>query len=171
MSIKRVTLFYVAAFFLQLSVINLISADGKAPNLIFCVSVFIAFRFDRGYRCIPFAIAFDLLLDMCAGTYMGVSSLSIFLTLIFLIFVRYYMNTDLLRTLLVTGAVCTLLYWTIYWLIMKILGSGYGILYILECQPVLILYNLIIMAVLWFFYSSTFARWRLKRLPEEEDDA
>ena len=171
MSIRHVTIFYAAAFFLQLSVVNLISAGGMAPNLIFCVTIFIAFRFDRGWRCFPFAIAATLLLDLCAGAYLGVSSLALFLVMIFLIWVRYYINTDLLKTLLATGAVCTVLYWIIYWLIQSILKNYYSLGYILRFQPCFIAYNLIIMAILWFFYSSTFRKWKLRGLPDEEEES
>ena len=172
MSIKKVTILYVLAFLLQLSVINLFSIGGIAPNLIFCLTVFICFRFNLGYRCVPFALVASLLLDTCAGNYVGLSALALFLTCIFVIWVKYYMNTDLLKTLLATGAVATIVYGLLYWIMAAIMKFEYSLVYVLQHQIFYIVYNLIVMSILWLFYSNVYARWKLRGgAPDKEEDS
>ena len=88
MSFKKVLLFFIVAFLLQLSLVGIFSINNTGPNLIFCVMVIITFLYEDGYRSIPFAIFFGLLLDICSGVYVGVCPLVIFVCGIFAAAVR-----------------------------------------------------------------------------------
>jgi hypothetical protein len=46
----------------------------------------------------------------------------------------------------VTGAIATVIFQTAYFIIMKILGSPFGLIYILEREPVFIIYNVIVLS-------------------------
>ena len=68
------------------------------------------------------------------------------------------MNTDLLKTLLATGAVATIVYGRLYWIMAAIMKFEYSLVYVLQHQIFYIVYNLIVMSILWLFYSNVYAR-------------
>lgn len=170
MSIKRVTLYYVIAFLLQLSLINLISIGGMGPNLILCLTVVIIFKYENGFRSIPFGIVAGLLLDICGGYFVGASALSIFAVGIGVTWVRYHLNTDAILPMISVGALATLLYDIVYWIILAILQTHYSMLYMLKYQIFFIIYNVIIMAIIFFFMSEKFAKWRASRKRDKEEE-
>ncbi|MEA4922592.1 MAG: hypothetical protein VB031_04405 [Eubacteriaceae bacterium] len=170
MSIKRVTLLYVIAFIMQLSFINLISIGGIGPNLILCLTVVIIFKYENGFRCIPFGIAACLLLDICVGSYVGPASLAIFATGIAVTWVRIYLNTDLYKTMASVGAAATLLYGIVSWIILAILQTNYSFIYMLRYQIFFMIYNVLIMAAIFFFMSDRFARWRNSHRRNKEEE-
>lgn len=110
MSFKRVTLFFVIAFLLQLSLINIVSIKMVAPNLIMCTVVIITFLYEDGFRSIPFGIFFGLFLDICAGTYVGISSLLFLMVGVFAEAARIWLNVEKLPTLITTAFISIFIY-------------------------------------------------------------
>ncbi|MGI6722670.1 MAG: hypothetical protein ACOX4I_09120 [Anaerovoracaceae bacterium] len=170
MSIKRVTLLYVIAMVLQLSFVNLISIGGMGPNLILCLTVVIIFKFEYGFRCIPFSIVASLLVDICTGQVVGVGALSIFIVGIIVTWVRIYFNTELYKTMATVGAGATLIYGIVSWIMMAILQTNYSFIYMLRYQIVFIIYNVLVMCAIFFFFSERFKRWREERKRKEEEE-
>lgn len=164
MTRKKLIILYLIAFICQLTVINLIGINNVGPNLILCLTVVIIFVFDEGWRCIPYSLGAALLIDVCAGTVIGAAPLALFCTGIFAEAARERLNTELLAPLAVTGAIATLFNNVVYWLILKILGNPMSILYILKFQIFYIIYNILVMFVIFYFMN------KIRAAREKEED-
>ena len=149
MSFKRVLLLFALCFFAQLSVVNLITFRNYGPDLIMCMMIAITYLYDDGYRSIPFALVFGLLLDVCAHQYIGITPLIYLLVGIIATAARIWLNAEKLVTMAVTGAVCTVVFQTLYAIVMKILGDPAGVLYIIEKEPIFIIYNVLVLSVMF----------------------
>lgn len=149
MSFKRVLLLFALCFLAQLSVVNLISFRNMGPDLIMCMMIAITYLYDDGYRSIPFAIFFGLLLDICAHQYVGVTSLLYLFIGIFAAAARIWLNAEKLATIAVTGAIATVIFQTLYAVAMKIMGDPAGLLHIFAKEPVFVLYNVAVLAVMF----------------------
>ncbi|MGI6737654.1 MAG: hypothetical protein ACOX41_10220 [Anaerovoracaceae bacterium] len=168
MTIKQVTIVYVVALLLQLSFLNVLTIAGATPNLLLCLTVVIIFKFENGFRCIPFALVAALLQDIFCSLYVGVTALSLFVVACLVAWYRIYFNTDLYKTTMTVGALATLVYGVVNWLLMTILHSGYGFLYMLKHQIFYVPYNVLVMAAIFFFFSDRFRNWL--QLQREDDD-
>ena len=149
MSFKRVLLLFAVCFLAQLSVVNLITFRNLGPDLIMCMMIAITYLYDDGYRSIPFALVFGLLLDVCAHQYIGITPLIYLLVGIIATAARIWLNAEKLVTMAVTGAVCTVVFQTLYAIVMKILGDPAGFLYIIEKEPIFIIYNVLVLSVMF----------------------
>lgn len=149
MSFKRVLLLFAVCFLAQLSVVNLITFRNLGPDLIMCMMIAITYLYDDGYRSIPFALVFGLLLDVCAHQYIGITPLIYLLVGIIATAARIWLNAEKLVTMAVTGAVCTVVFQTLYAIVMKILGDPAGVLYIIEKEPIFIMYNVLVLSVMF----------------------
>lgn len=149
MSFKKVTLFFLIAFLLQLSLINIITVKGAGPNLILCSVVMITFLYEDGFRSIPFAIFFGLLLDTCAGSYVGITSILMLIVGVFAEIARIWLNVEKLPTLMTTAAISTFIYEFLYWVGMRLLGSPTSLSPILAKGFLFILYNVVVMSIMF----------------------
>lgn len=149
MSFKRVLLLFALCFFAQLSVVNLITFRNYGPDLIMCMMIAITYLYDDGYRSIPFALVFGLLLDVCAHQYIGITPLIYLVVGIIATAARIWLNAEKLVTMAVTGAVCTVVFQTLYAIAMKILGDPAGLLYIIGKEPVFIIYNVLVLSAMF----------------------
>ena len=149
MSFKKVLLFFIVAFLLQLSLVGIFSINNTGPNLIFCVMVIITFLYEDGYRSIPFAIFFGLLLDICSGVYVGVCPLVIFVCGIFAAAARIWLNTEKIYTLITTVVIATVIYYILYFIAFKILGDPLGVMYMLKQLPFFIAYNTAVVCIMF----------------------
>lgn len=172
MSIRKVAILYLIVLLLQLSFINVISIHGFGPNLILCLTVVIIFKFEYGFRCIPFAIVAALLQDICTGSVVGIAPLAIFAVGIAVTWIRVYLNTDLYKTMISVGAVATLLYDFIAWILMALLQTHYSMMYMLKYQIFYVLYHVAVMALMFFLFSDRFQKWKeaFRRRREEDEE-
>ncbi|MBQ3924154.1 MAG: rod shape-determining protein MreD [Firmicutes bacterium] len=149
MSFKRVLILFILAFLMQMSVVNLISFRNMGPDLIMCLMIAITFLYDDGYRSIPFALFFGLLLDVCAHQFVGVTPMIYLVVGIFAAACRIWLNAEKMTTLAVTGVIATFIYETLYFAFMKLLGNPLGAGFILLKEPVFMIYNVAILALLF----------------------
>lgn len=149
MSFRKVLLFFIVAFLLQLSLVGIISIGNYGPNLILCVMVIITFLYEDGYRSIPFGIFAGLLLDICSGIYVGITPLLMLVCGIFAAAARIWLNTEKIYTMITTITICTILYDTLYFVAQKILGDPLGIGFVLKQEPVYILYNVAVCTIMF----------------------
>ena len=149
MSFKRVLLYFIIAFLMQLSLVNLISFRNMGPDLVMCLMIAITFLYDDGYRSIPVALFFGLLLDICAHQFVGVTPLIYLVVGIFAAAARIWLNAEKFVTMAVTGAIATVIYETLYFAAMKMLADPIGGGYVLIREPVFIVYNVVILAAMF----------------------
>lgn len=156
-------LLFCGAFILQ-PFINKVSIQlGAAPNLLLSLTVVMVFLYKDKYFGIIFGILFGLLYDICYGQYIGTGSLGIIVAIIFVLTVRDFVNIENLLSIIIITAFSTLLYSTAYWIIMRMTGSVYGYLKVLEFQPWYIGFNVIVAVAIYLILIKKIIRYRKDR--------
>ncbi len=168
MSFKKVTFLFLLTFLFQLSVVNLIEIKNAGPNLVMCMMIIITFLYEEGYRSIPFGIFFGLLLDICAGSYVGPCALSMFAVGIFAAACHVWLNVEKIITLIASAIISTVIYQVAYYGIMKTLGSPMGIEYAAKMLPVYIVYNVIVLVIMFLVMHKKAEEYHNDRYTNEE---
>ena len=153
MSLRRVVLLFVAAYFLQLSMASLFAVHGYFPNLLLCLMMTIVFHYNSGFRCLPIAVIAALMMDMAAAQYTGPGALAMLATAGIVILFRINLNTDNIFPMVVTAAVAVVFYDVFIWGILKLLGEPMGFMYMIRQSTGHIVYDLVIVAVLFLIMS------------------
>lgn len=166
MSFKKVTVLFALAFIFQLTIVNIFNINGIGPNLVFCLMVIISFLYEDGYRSIPFGMFFGFLLDICAGPYVGITPLAMLIAGIFAVAGRIWLNVEKIYTLVVTGVIAMLLYQLTYFAIMKALGDPIGVVRMLSFQPGYVLYNGVVLAVMFLIMHKKAEKYHNDRYSE-----
>lgn len=158
MSYTKAGLLYGLAFILQFSLLNLFSVVGITPNLILCLMIFIAYKYNEGFKYAILAIPFALLSDLIGGQYVGVGALALFLLCLVVSYFGRDLNRETIWTLLVVSALGTTIYYFLYWLIMIILGNGATIFSLLKFLALALPMNLLVMTIAYFIFKYTYRR-------------
>lgn len=122
----HVFLIYLAAFFLQPFLQNLIPVLGNNVNLILCLTVMFVFVYEDPGQGIFFGSIFALLTDMFYGQYTGPAALAMVLTGIAVYGLKYFAHIENFVNAIVFMAGATLVYASVYWGIYAAIGSAYS---------------------------------------------
>ena len=153
MSLRRVIILFAVACLLQLSLAPVCAVRGIMPGLILCLMMTIVFHYNNGYKCLPVAVIAALVMDMAAAHYTGPGALALLLSAGLVILFRINLNTDNIFPMLVT-AICSIAFYdTVYWGILKLLGNPMGFVFMIRQCGGHILYDLVIVAVLFAIMS------------------
>ena len=153
MSFRRVIILFAAAYLLQLSLAPVCAVRGIMPGLILCLMMTIVFHYNNGYKCLPVAVIAALMMDMAAAHYTGPGALALLLSAGLVIVFRINLNTDNIFPMLVTAMCGIAFYDTVYWGILKLLGDPMGFVFMIRQCGGHILYDLVIVAVLFAIMS------------------
>jgi rod shape-determining protein MreD len=158
MSYKKAVLLYGIAFILQFSLLNIFAINGITPNLILCLMVFIAYKYNDGLRPALIAIPFALLSDLIGGQYVGVSALVLFLLGLTVNYLGRGLNRETIWTLLTVSAIGTVFYNFLYWSILTILGNASTILELLAFLAIALPANLFVILTIFFVYTRIYMK-------------
>ncbi len=153
MSLRRVVFLFAAAYILQLSMAPLFAVHGYFPNLLLCLMMTIVFHYNSGFRCLPIAVIAALMMDMAAAQYTGPGALAMLATAGIVILFRINLNTDNIFPMVVTAAIAVVFYDIFTWGILKLLGEPMGFMYMIRQSTGHIVYDLVIVAVLFLIMS------------------
>ena len=135
---------YLFLFLLQCTILPQFDLFSCTPNLILCITVLLALRTEN-FLGMGMGIAAGLLQDMFFGQMIGIAALCYFgLTLIIMV-TKHLTYKNSAVSVLIFGAVCTVLYSLLYWVLSVIMGSGYHIWYMIKMLPQLVIYNGIVL--------------------------
>ncbi|HPR23602.1 MAG TPA: hypothetical protein PLM92_00225 [Bacillota bacterium] len=163
MSYKKAVLLFAFAFIMQLSIINLININGIVPDLTLCLVIMITFLFEDGFRYGAIGIISALLLDLCTGQYVGISSLGMIIVMAGIVLLCRSMNRENKLSFVIVTAAGTLIYGLLLWLFMAMLGDPTGILYVLMYQPFYMAYNIVFSFILYLLMIKKAVRHRNDR--------
>ena len=127
MSIKKASIFYIVAFFVQLSLLNVVSLAGVTPNLILCLAVYFTYRWHDGLPAGMAGVPFVLLLDGVSAPYFGVGGLCLFLVCLGVSYMARDVNKDHLLVFFTVSSAGIAAYELLYWIVMHLLGNPTGI--------------------------------------------
>lgn len=154
---------FAVAFFLQGTLLNLIAVFDMTPNLLLCLVTAISFLYDGSYSGVVLGVAFGLLTDFCYGQYAGPAALCCLLVGAGVLLFREILNRENFVTILLVTAGSTVLYNSLYWLLYYLMGSTYTFMYMLRHLPMMILYNMLVVGILYFILIGHVTRYRRDR--------
>lgn len=155
-------LIFFIAFIMQTTIINILEIYEVTPNLILCLVVVFGFLYDKVDTFI-WAILFGLLQDIYFAQIVGTGAISYFLIALLVYFVKDYVNPENMISAIGLIIGCTFLYYFLYFGISKIFGSTIHIISVLEIQPVLIIYNIIVTIILYKIFLRKVIKHRSDR--------
>lgn len=154
---------YLAAFFLQPFLQNLIPLLGNHLNLLLCLTVVLTFVYDERLTGIFFGFIFALLSDIVSGYYLGPAVLAVTCAGIVVLILREFTNIENIFNALFMMLLSTWLYATVYWGVYKLLGSPYSYVYAMKTLPLSLLFNCITAAVLYLVLIKKVIKHRRDR--------
>ena len=156
MSIKKMIIAYVIAFFLQITFNNMIAVMGTGPDLILILTM------DAdSYPVLICGTTFAFIHDLILSSHIGIYALAVLLTGVFVMFISRFFNRENVLPLTGVLAAGTFLCSILQWVICAMGPANFAIIPMLKVQPVLIVYDLII-GVIIFFVIMRYSRRQKK---------
>ncbi len=149
MKYRYAIIVFFLAFVVQGTFLNTIGINHITPNLILCLALSLSFLYEDEYCGVILGIVFGLLTDICYSRYVGIASLGYLLLCMGTILIKEILNKENIASILIVTAAGTFLYNIYYWAVMHLLGSSYGILFVLKQQPIAIAYNLAVVFIIY----------------------
>ncbi|MEG1584049.1 MAG: rod shape-determining protein MreD [Anaerovorax sp.] len=148
---------FFIGFILQSTIMMPLRIGGVSPNIILCLVIVFAFLFDN-YQCFVFAILFGLLQDICFSQTIGVAAGSYFLVAMGVYALQGLVNKENRLSIICTTIGGTLVYSLLYGCISTVFGASYSALVILKVQPILIIYNIVVVMILYSIFARKVIR-------------
>lgn len=156
-------LLFLAAFFIQPSLLNMINIGGYTPNLLLCLVVILSFLYEKEMYGLVWGAAFGLLYDLCYGYVIGPTPIALAITAIIVLILREYANIENIVSMWIVSAISFVLYYVINWGIYKIAGTPLGIVYALTNSIWIILYSMVVITVLYILLIRRVSRFHKDR--------
>ena len=123
---RQAFLIYLATFFLQPFLQNLLPFLGQNLNLILCLTVMLVFVYQEPAQGIFFGCVFSLLWDMFYGLYTGPSVFAVLVCGIVVYLFKYFIHIENFLNAVVFMAGATWLFGSVYWCIYAAVGTTYS---------------------------------------------
>lgn len=138
---------YLAVFLIQSTILPRFALFSCTPNLILCLTVMTALR-SKGYMGLIMGVSMGLIQDIFYGPMAGIAALCYFSVALVIMAAKYLVYRNSAASVLVAGAVSTLMYSFMYWGISVIMGSGHHLMYMLKTLPQLVIYNSVVFFIM-----------------------
>ena len=143
--------FYALLFFVQ-PVLAAIIPVLQVPNLVVCVTLmYMLLKNEEDYTPVIVAGAvFSMLSDICYGQYAGAGTLAFLAIVVSVFALKHYINNEnrLMVVLTICGA--SLLYSLVYWAVTALLGSPYGVIYLIKHALIYMVGDLAVCLCIYF---------------------
>ena len=154
---------FSVAFIIQTTLMNVISVYGATPNLLLCLVVIFSFLYDDSNCGLVLGVIFGLFYDICFSEYVGIAALAYLVISLGIMLVNIVMNREAVISVMIVSVAATIVYVLIYWSIMAMLGSNYGFYYMIKFLPLYIIYNTVIVTVLYVLMIKRVTRHHYDR--------
>jgi len=141
---------FFGAFILQTSLMNAFSVFGATPNLLLCLVVIFSFLYDENHYGMVLGVAFGLLYDICFMQYTGITALSFFVISLAIMLGNVVMSKEAVFSVIMITVAATVIHALIHCGIMVMMGSNYSFLYMIDFVPMYVLYNTVVVIILYF---------------------
>ena len=169
MSKIKMAIIFVFATIIQTSLINIFAIFGIVPNLILCLVCVISFLYDNGWKAVGFGMLSMLLVDVVTLSRIGISSLIVLLIGSLVYYIRQKISLESIISPLFLGVSVTILFDSITYLINKLLGSQYTLIYFLSFEIIEIILNVVLVTILYLLMVRNAVREnRLGKIYEED---
>jgi len=162
MKIRIAAVVFAVAFILQGTLLNGFAFFGITPNLVLCLLIAFTF-FYEDESAIYLALIFGIVSDICFSNIIGVSSLGYLLVGFLTVKLRPILNKENILASIIFGTLGTLVFNLFYWAGTNVNSNQFDFMYILKLQPLYVIYNLIVMVLIYFTLVNRVVRHRSDR--------
>ncbi len=156
-------IFFLIAFFIQCSFLNVISIAGYTPNLLLCLVIVFSFLYEEQIYGLLYGAMFGVFYDICFADVVGPTPIALVLVALVIFVLREYANIENIVNMWVTSLLSILLYYALNWSLQHLAGNPIGLLYVLKTLPWITLYSLSLMTVLYLILLRKMTRHRKDR--------
>ena len=155
-------IFFLIAFFIQCSFLNVISIAGYTPNLLLCLVIVFSFLYEEQIYGLLYGAMFGVFYDICFADVVGPTPIALLVALVIFV-LREYANIENIVNMWVTSLLSILFYYALNWGLQHLAGNPIGLLYVLKTLPWITLYSLSLMTVLYLILLRKMTRHRKDR--------
>ena len=156
-------IFFLIAFFIQCSFLNVISIAGYTPNLLLCLVIVFSFLYEEQIYGLLYGVLFGVFYDICFADVVGPTPIALGLVALVIFVLREYANIENIVNMWVTSLLSILFYYALNWGLQHLAGNPIGLLYVLKTLPWITLYALSLMTVLYLILLRKMTRHRKDR--------
>ena len=156
-------IFFLIAFFIQCSFLNVISIAGYTPNLLLCLVIVFSFLYEEQIYGLLYGVLFGVFYDICFADVVGPTPIALVLVALVIFVLREYANIENIVNMWVTSLLSILFYYALNWGLQHVAGNPIGLLYVLKTLPWITLYSLSLMTVLYLILLRKMTRHRKDR--------
>ena len=156
-------IFFLIAFFIQCSFLNVISIAGYTPNLLLCLVIVFSFLYEEQIYGLLYGARFGVFYDICFADVVGPTPITLVLVALVIFVLREYANIENIVNMWVTSLLSILFYYALNWGLQHLAGNPIGLLYVLKTLPWITLYSLSLMTVLYLILLRKMTRHRKDR--------
>ncbi len=156
-------IFFLIAFFIQCSFLNVISIAGYTPNLLLCLVIVFSFLYEEQIYGLLYGVLFGVFYDICFADVVGPTPIALVLVALVIFVLREYANIENIVNMGVTSLLSILFYYALNWALQHLAGNPIGLLYVLKTLPWITLYSLSLMTVLYLILLRKMTRHRKDR--------
>lgn len=162
MKMRFAVIIFLSAFLVQGTILNLFSINGATPNLVLCLVTIFSFLYEDNNGLI-LGVVFGLIIDLCMAPYMGVAAFSYLIVSLIVSTMRETVNKENIASIIIASVVSTLSYNLIYFIISMFFGSVYSLNYWIKLQPIYIIYNSVVVFILYLIFIKKVVKYRNDR--------
>ena len=111
----KAAIIFAVAFFVQTSLLNVISIKGYTPNLLLCLVIVFSFLYEDGKYGIIFGAICGLMYDICFSSVLGPTPLALLCTAVVVLLARESANIENIVNLWILSAVSLVIYYLVSW--------------------------------------------------------
>ena len=156
-------IFFLIAFFIQCSFLNVISIAGYTPNLLLCLVIVFSFLYEEQIYGLLYGALFGVFYDICFADVVGPTPIALVLVALVIFVLREYANIENIVNMWVASLLSILFYYALNWGLQHLAGNPIGLLYVLKTLPWITLYSLSLMTVLYLILLRKMTRHRKDR--------
>ena len=156
-------IFFLIAFFIQCSFLNVISIAGYTPNLLLCLVIVFSFLYEEQIYGLLYGVLFGVFYDICFADVVGPTPIALVLVALVIFVLREYANIENIVNMWVTSLLSIVFYYALNWGLQHLAGNPIGLLYVLKTLPWITLYALSLMTVLYLILLRKMTRHRKDR--------
>ncbi len=149
MKLRIMLIAYFIAFLSQSALINLVRLWGFTPNLILCLTLAFTLLYDEEYRAIGCGVVFGVLQDVVTMQFAGPGGMAVLAAGLTAVFLRESLNKENILSAIILSAAGTFACNLTLFLLHICFGSEYKFLYWLGLQPFYMLYNCLVILIIY----------------------
>lgn len=156
-------IFFLIAFFIQTSLLNIINIGGYTPNLLLCLVVIFSFLYEKDMYGLVMGAVFGLAYDVCYSYVIGPTPIALLVVAVLVLVLREYANIENIISMWTISVISFFTYYFVNWALYKIAGITFGIGYAFSHAIWVILYSMVVITILYIFMIKKVVRYHRDR--------